>query len=120
MELVDLSGNNPTIKLLSSPNRFNAGSPITNLIPEFPGELIADTTNQLLWRACGTTNTDWMPVGAYETVGSGGGGGGGSTDSAERWVRATQGLNDTITLPPTDNKFMRNGKMGVYRPDQVT
>lgn len=118
MELIDLSGNNPTIKLLSSPNRYNAGSPITSLIPEFPGELIADTTNHLLWRACGTTNTDWMPVGAYDpgipsiTPPP-------ETDSIERWVRATQGSNDPLVLPGTDTTFRRNGRMGVYRPDQI-
>jgi len=119
MDLIDLSGNNPVIKLLSSPNRYNAGSPITNLIPEFPGELIADTTNQLLWRACGTTNTDWMPVGSFDPKPSGGGGEPPSLDSQERWIRATQGSNDPLVLPRTSDKFKRNGYMGVYRADQA-
>lgn len=60
--LVDLSGNNPRTGLLSTPNRSNAGSPVSALTPQFPGELVVDTTNRLLWRACGTTTTDWMPV----------------------------------------------------------
>lgn len=118
MDLVDLSGNNPIIKLLSTPNRTNAGSPVSSLVPEFPGELIEDTTNMLLWRACGTANTDWMPIRALNP--------GSSTpvtppslDSTERWIRATQGMGEGILLPGSDSTLRRNGRMTVYRPDQA-
>lgn len=116
VDLVDLSGNNPTIKLLSSPNRYNAGSPITSLVPEFPGELIGDTTNHLLWRAFGTTSGDWMPVGSFDPKPASGGSAP-SLDSQERWIRATQGSNDPLVLPRTSDKFKRNGYMAVYKPE---
>lgn len=68
-EVVDLAGNSPAGSILggkdnklSHPNRTNAGSPVSALTPLYPGEVIEDTTNRLLWRASGTTSTDWMPI----------------------------------------------------------
>ena len=64
-EVVDLSGNWPAgvvgaDRKLSKPTRSNAGTPVSSLTPAFPGEVVLDTTNRVLWRAIGTANTDWM------------------------------------------------------------
>ena len=47
---------------LSTPNRNNAGSPMSSLTPAYAGEIITDTVNNMNWIAAGTTNTDWAPV----------------------------------------------------------
>jgi hypothetical protein len=67
--VADASGNAPasmagvaTDNKLSEPNRSNNGTPIAALTPQYPGELVLDTSNLQVWRAFGTTNTDWMPV----------------------------------------------------------
>jgi hypothetical protein len=59
----DKSGNTRLDKKYSHPNRNNAGTPIGALVPAYPNELVLDTTNFLLWRAIGTTNANWIPVG---------------------------------------------------------
>lgn len=47
---------------LEQPSRNNAGTPVAALTPAFPGELVMDTTNGILYRGVGTTNTNWMRV----------------------------------------------------------
>ena len=44
----------------TTPNRNNAGSPVSSLVPAYTNELVLDTTNFILWRATGPANTDWM------------------------------------------------------------
>jgi hypothetical protein len=46
-------------KPLTSANRSNAGNPNGSLTPQFSGEIIHDTTNQVLWQAQGLTNALW-------------------------------------------------------------
>lgn len=63
-ETVDLSGNSPigsADNKLAHPNRSNAGSPAGSVTVAYPGELLLDTTNNILWRGYGT-GTDWQPV----------------------------------------------------------
>lgn len=43
-------------------NRTNAGEPNGSLTPEFVGEIVKDTTNNALWKAIGTANTDWVTL----------------------------------------------------------
>lgn len=66
--VADLSGNFPNSlpagvdRKLAEPNRNNAGSPVSSLIPQYAGELVLDTTNLQIWQAFGTSSTEWMPV----------------------------------------------------------
>lgn len=66
--VTDLSGNHASSlpggvdTKLSKFNRSNAGSPVASLTPQYPGEVVLDTTNRILWRAVGTTNADWEPT----------------------------------------------------------
>ena len=64
--VVDKSGNSPIDKKFSDYNRTNAGTPIGSLVPAYTNEIVLDTTNRQLWRAIGSTNNDWSPVGAKE------------------------------------------------------
>lgn len=56
----DLSGNNPTDKSYTTPNRSYAGEPNAALTPEYAGELVLDTTNNTIWKAIGVTNDSWV------------------------------------------------------------
>ena len=60
----DLSGNTNAAlgsdDELEKPNRNNAGSPVGSITPNYPGEIVLDTTNFLNWEAAGTANTDWV------------------------------------------------------------
>lgn len=58
----DLSGNNPTDKSFNNYNRSNAGEPNGSLTPQYAGEIVLDTTNNMLWKAVGTANTAWVPL----------------------------------------------------------
>jgi hypothetical protein len=65
--VADLSGNRPNNAPLvdvtySKANRTNAGTPIGSLVPLYPGEIVLDSTNRLLWRAIGITNANWEPT----------------------------------------------------------
>jgi hypothetical protein len=41
-------------------NRTNAGEPNASVTPEFAGEIILDTTNNVLWKALGVGNDTWV------------------------------------------------------------
>lgn len=43
-------------------NRENAGNPNGALTPQFVGEIIFDTTNDLRWRAADATNSNWYQL----------------------------------------------------------
>lgn len=64
----DISGNSPQVfdtdRLIDGikPNRTNAGSPSGSLTPEYPGELVYDTTNSVFYKAIGTAATDWQQI----------------------------------------------------------
>lgn len=60
--VADLSTNNPTDKSFTHPNRTNAGEPNASLTPQYAGEIVLDTTNNLLWKAITTTNTSWVAL----------------------------------------------------------
>lgn len=48
-------------------NRTNAGTPNATLTPQYVGEIVWDTTNKVRWKAIGTTNADWTPLGPEVT-----------------------------------------------------
>lgn len=52
----------PVDKKYATPNRTNAGTPVSSLTPLYTNELVLDTTNNVYYRANGTTNTSWLPV----------------------------------------------------------
>lgn len=70
--VVDKSGNTPVVGKLDttitvdhkyhSVNRKLSATPIGATVPLFTGEIVEDTTNEKIYRAIGTTNTDWEPV----------------------------------------------------------
>ncbi len=66
--VADLSGNFSASLLhgvdqnLAKPNRNVTGSPINSVVPQFPGELVQDTTNAVIYRATGLTNSSWTAV----------------------------------------------------------
>lgn len=43
-------------------NRTNAGEPNGSLTPEFVGELVLDTTNNILWKALSSANSSWVAL----------------------------------------------------------
>lgn len=49
-------------KSYSSPNRTNAGEPNGSLTPEYPGEIVLDTTNNCLWKAVSSANNSWVTL----------------------------------------------------------
>lgn len=61
--VADASGNSPiangTDDNLSRQNATNAGDPVGSVTPNYVGELLHDTTNNVVYRAIGSTNTDW-------------------------------------------------------------
>jgi len=58
----DLSGNSPLDKTLVKYNREVAGNPNETgpLTPEFSGEIVHDTTNDMLWQAQDTSSNSWV------------------------------------------------------------
>lgn len=52
----------PADKSFCTPNRTNAGSPVSSVTPQYAGEIIMDTTNGVRWRAWGAANTNWYPL----------------------------------------------------------
>lgn len=60
--VVDKSGNSRNDRKLCVANRSNAGAPSGTLTPLYPGEIVVDTTNRVLWRGIGTANTSWQPI----------------------------------------------------------
>ena len=60
--VADISGVNPTDKSFVHYNRTNAGEPNGSLTPEFAGEIVLDTTGNVLWKAMGTTNNTWVAL----------------------------------------------------------
>lgn len=59
----DLSGNSPigndTDPEYDRQNTTNAGDPVGSVTPNYVGEILHDTTNNVMYRAIGTANTDW-------------------------------------------------------------
>ena len=47
-------------KALTKYNRENAGNPNGSLTPQFSGEIVLDTTYQVLWQAQDTSNNSWV------------------------------------------------------------
>lgn len=51
-----------------SPNRTNAGSPAGTITPQYAGEIIMDTTNNVRWKAHGVGSNSWTPMEAEVTA----------------------------------------------------
>jgi len=47
---------------LTTPNRYNAGSPAGTLTPLYAGEIVVDTTGHQMYQALGTSNNSWAQV----------------------------------------------------------
>ena len=62
--VADKSGNNPfpLDNRLTSPSATLAASPVGSRTPTFCGEIVVDTTNNINYRAYGTTSASWKPV----------------------------------------------------------
>lgn len=62
----DLSGNIPVVQFdrkLTTVNRANAGDPVGSLTPQYTGEIVFDSTNELVYRGLntdGSTNASWI------------------------------------------------------------
>ncbi len=62
--VIEASGNAPVGVVgaenkLTSISIFNAGDPTGSVTPNFVGELLFDTTNEITYRATGITNATW-------------------------------------------------------------
>lgn len=56
---------NPTEPLdpaYCSANRTNGGEPNGGVTPLFVGEMILDTTNNILWKSLSLTNNSWVAL----------------------------------------------------------
>jgi hypothetical protein len=42
--------------------RTNAGEPNGSITPAFVGEMILDTTNNILWKSLSASNTSWVAL----------------------------------------------------------
>ena len=60
--VADKSGNNPLDKSFTKYNRTNAGEPNGSVTPQFAGEIVLDTTNNVLWKAMGIANSAWVAL----------------------------------------------------------
>lgn len=49
-----------TDKSLVEPSIENAGNPNGSVTPEFSGQILLDTTNNMLWRATDLSNDSWV------------------------------------------------------------
>ena len=47
---------------LRTPNRSNNGTPKASLTPEFVGEIVYDSANDIYYQASGSTNADWQRI----------------------------------------------------------
>lgn len=43
-------------------NRTNAGEPNGSVTPQFVGEMILDTTNNILWKSLSSANSSWVAL----------------------------------------------------------
>jgi hypothetical protein len=46
-------------------NRKNAGEPNGTLVPQYSGEIVMDTTNNVLWKAMAPTNDCWVALTSF-------------------------------------------------------
>lgn len=46
----------------NSYNRTNAGEPNASITPLFVGEMILDTTNNILWKSLSMANSSWVAL----------------------------------------------------------
>lgn len=63
--VVDRSGNNPLDEPWTTFNRKIAGEPNGAAVPLYAGEIVMDTTNNVLWKAMSTTNDCWVALTAF-------------------------------------------------------
>lgn len=60
--VAEKGGNQPLDKSFCYPNRINAGEPNGVLTPQYAGEIVADTTNNTLWKAVTPANSTWVTL----------------------------------------------------------
>jgi len=61
----DLSGNSPLDKPWTTFNRKNAGEPNPALVPQYAGEIVLDTTNNVLWKCLAPTPDSWVALTSF-------------------------------------------------------
>lgn len=64
MAIVKNLGNvdTPIDPALCTYNRTNAGEPNGSITPLFLGEMILDTTNNILWKSLSLANSSWVAL----------------------------------------------------------
>ena len=60
--VADRSGVNPIYGSFVNANRNNAGEPNGSLTPQYAGEIVLDTTNNVLWKSLTLANSSWVAV----------------------------------------------------------
>ena len=63
--VANLAGTTPRDVPWTTWNRRNAGEPNATIVPQYAGEIILDTTNNVLWKAMGITNDSWVALTAF-------------------------------------------------------
>lgn len=54
--------NEPIDSAFCTANRTNAGEPNGSVTPLFVGEMVLDTTNNILWKSLSTANSSWVAL----------------------------------------------------------
>jgi len=60
-----VAGTSPLDKPWTTFNRKNAGEPNGILVPQYAGELVMDTTNNVLWKAMAPTSDCWVALTSF-------------------------------------------------------
>lgn len=60
--VLEKGGNQPLDRPYNYPNRINAGEPNGSVTPQYAGEIVADTTNNTLWKAVTPANNTWVTL----------------------------------------------------------
>lgn len=63
--VADLAGVTQLDKPWTTFNRKNAGEPNSTVVPQYAGEIILDTTNNVLWKAMAPTNDSWVALTSF-------------------------------------------------------
>lgn len=61
----DLSGNSVLDEPWTTFNRKVAGEPNGSTVPLYAGEIVLDTTNNVLWKSMDPTNTAWVALTSF-------------------------------------------------------
>ena len=61
----DIAGNTPLDRPYTTFNRKVAAEPNGSTVPAYAGEIVLDTTNNVLWKAMDPTNGAWIALTAF-------------------------------------------------------